>query len=168
MTPTVTEYLDFAGARTGHLYRSACLLTGGDTHLAEDLVQETLGRIYARWRRVSKADNPAAYAQTVLVHTFLSWRRLRSNGEQPTDVLPESPSVERDDAALRISLFDALAQLPARDRAVLVLRYWEDLSVEQTAAVLKLSAGAVTTRTSRALSRLRTQLGHDLASFVEH
>jgi len=167
MAPVVAEYLDFAGARTGHLYRSACLLTGGDTHLAEDLVQETLGRMYARWRRVSKADNPAAYAQTMLVHTFLSWRRLRSSGERPTDVLPETPSVEPDDAALRIALFDALAQLPARDRAVLVLRYWEDLSIEQTAAVLKLSAGAVSTRTSRALSRMRTQLGDDLASFVE-
>ena len=167
MGNTVDGYLDFAGARTGHLYRSACLLTGGDTHLAEDLVQETLGRIFARWRRVSGADNPAAYAQTMLVHTFLSWRRLRSSGERPTDDLPEAPAAEGSDAALRITLLDALAQLPASDRAVLVLRYWEDRSVEQTAATLRLSPGAVSTRTSRALARLRAQLGDEILTFVD-
>lgn len=63
---SVDGYGDFATARAGHLYRSACLLTAGDTHLAEDLVQETLGRVYVRRGRVSRADNPAGYAQTVL------------------------------------------------------------------------------------------------------
>ena len=168
MANTAHAYVDFAAARTGHLYRSACLLTGGDTHLAEDLVQETLGRIFARWRRVSQADNPAAYAQTMLVHTFLSWHRLRSSGERPTETLPETPAAEGADPALRITLLGALAQLPARDRAVLVLRYWEDLSVEQTAAALRLTAGAVSTRASRALARLRVQLGDDIATLVEH
>lgn len=69
------EYAEFAVARAGHLYRSACLLTAGDTHLAEDLVQETFGRLYVRWGRVSRAENPAAYAQTVLTRAFLAHQR---------------------------------------------------------------------------------------------
>ncbi|MFC1404162.1 MULTISPECIES: SigE family RNA polymerase sigma factor [Streptacidiphilus] len=168
MANTVATYLDFAAARAGDLYRSACLLTGGDTHLAEDLVQETLGRVFVRWRRVSGADNPAAYAQTMLVHTFLSWRRLRRSREQPTEVLPEAAAASAGDTALRITLMDALARLSARDRAVLVLRYWEDRSIEQTASVLRLSPGAVSTRSTRALSRLRSQLGDDVNLFAEH
>jgi RNA polymerase sigma-70 factor (sigma-E family) len=167
MANKAAEYLDFAAARAGHLYRSACLLTGGDTHLAEDLVQETLGQVFVRWRRVSGADNPAAYAQTMLVHIFLSWRRLRSSRERPTGELPEARVVESGDPALRVLLMDALARLSPRDRAVLVLRYWEDQSVEHTAAALRLTPGAVCTRSSRALARLRTQLGGDLSLFVE-
>ena len=77
------EFMEFASARSGHLFRSACLLTSGDVHLAEDLVQETLGRMYALWGRVSRIGNPAAYAQTVLVRTFLSHRRRRSATELP-------------------------------------------------------------------------------------
>ncbi|WP_370076520.1 SigE family RNA polymerase sigma factor [Streptacidiphilus sp. MAP12-16] len=159
-------YLEFSAGRIGHLYRSACLLTGGDTHLAEDLVQETLGRIFVRWRHVSAADNPVAYAQTMLVHTFLSWRRLRRSSEQPIASPPESPGDGDDDVALRVTLLAALAQLSARDRAVLVLRYWEDRSVEETAAALRLSPGAIRAHALRALARLRAQLGDDLSIFV--
>ncbi|WP_370148917.1 SigE family RNA polymerase sigma factor [Streptacidiphilus sp. EB129] len=160
------EYVEFSAGRIGHLYRSACLLTGGDTHLAEDLVQETLGRIFVRWRRVSAADNPVAYAQTMLVHTFLSWRRLRRSSEQPSASPPELPSNDDGDVALRVTLLAALAQLSARDRAVLVLRYWEDRSVEETAAALRLSPGAIRAHSLRALARLRAQLGDDLSIFV--
>ncbi|MGW7178302.1 sigma factor, partial [Streptomyces xanthophaeus] len=76
-------YREFAAGRSGHLYRSACLLASGDTHLAEDLVQETLGRMYLVWGRISRIDNPAAYAQTVLVRAFLTHQRRRSAGERP-------------------------------------------------------------------------------------
>ena len=86
--PRADEYARFAAARAGHLYRSACLLTAGDTHLAEDLVQETFGRLYVRWGRVSRAENPAAYAQTVLTRTFLAHRRLRSSRERATERSP--------------------------------------------------------------------------------
>ncbi|WP_413230122.1 hypothetical protein [Kitasatospora herbaricolor] len=78
------DFLEFAAVRTGHLFRTVCLLTGGDTHLAEDLVQEALGRIYAQWYRTSwfapraRIENPAGYAHTVLVRAFLSHRRRRS------------------------------------------------------------------------------------------
>lgn len=159
-------YEEFAGARVGPLYRSACLLTAGDTYLAEDLVQETLGRLYVRWGRVSRVGNPAGYAQTVLTRTFLAHRRRRSSGERVTDRLPDLAAGGGGDALLRLTLLDALAQLPAKDRAVLVLRYWEDRSVEQTADVLNVSSAAVRTRCSRALGRLRALLGEDLAEYA--
>lgn len=73
--PGPPDFLEFATARGGHLFKTAYLLTGGDRHLAEDLVQEALSRLFVRWRRVCKVENPAGYAQTVLVNTFLSLRR---------------------------------------------------------------------------------------------
>ncbi|MDH6137264.1 RNA polymerase sigma-70 factor (sigma-E family) [Kitasatospora sp. MAA4] len=167
------EYLEFAAGRTGDLYRSACLLTGGDTHLAEDLVQETLSRMFVLWRRRTawfagavRIDNPAAYAHTVLVRIFLSHRRLRSSGERPVGELPDGPGREGD-PALSLTLIGALAQLSARDRAVLVLRYWEDRSVEETADVLRSRSGAVRTQSVRALARLRVLLGDSLTELAQ-
>lgn len=160
------EFAEFAGARAGHLYRSACLLTAGDTHFAEDLVQETLGRLYVRWGRLSRVENPAGYAQTVLTRTFLAHQRRRSSGEWVTDRLPDLAVAVRGDALLRLTLLDALARLPAKDRAVIVLRYWEDRSIEQTADVLNVSSAAVRTRCVRALGRLRELLGEDLAEYA--
>lgn len=161
----VDDYLQFATARSSHLYRTAGLLAGGDSHLAEDLVQETLGRMYVHWRKVSAADNPAAYAHTVLVRVYLSHRRRRSSDERPTGFVPDATAVEGD-AALRLTLLQALGQLSARDRAVVVLRYWEDRSVEETATLLRVSAGVVRTQSSRALARLRTVLGNSLGEFA--
>lgn len=108
-------YGDFATARAGHLYRSACLLTAGDTHLFEVLVQEILGRVYVRWGRVSRADDPAGYAQTVLARAFLAHQRRRSSTERSTAVFPELPASGADDPSLRLTLLDALARLPAKD-----------------------------------------------------
>ncbi|MFQ6147957.1 SigE family RNA polymerase sigma factor [Streptomyces seoulensis] len=160
-------YPEFAAARAGHLYRSACLLTGGDTHLAEDLVQETLGRVYLKWARISGADNPAGYVQTVLTRTFLAHRRRHSSRrERATDVLPEVPGAADGDASLRLTLFQALGQLSAKDRAVVVLRYWEDRSVEETAAAMNTSSAAVRTRCVRALARLRALLGDALGEYA--
>jgi RNA polymerase sigma-70 factor (sigma-E family) len=161
------EYAEFAAARAGHLYRSACLLTAGDTHLAEDLVQETLGRLYVRWGRVSRVGNPAGYAQTVLTRTFLAHQRRRSSTEQATDTLPELPDgTPGGDPSLRLTLLEALARLAAKDRAVVVLRYWEDRSVEETADVMNASSAAVRTRCVRALGRLRELLGEDLGEYA--
>lgn len=163
------EYLEFAAGRSGHLFRSACLLTSGDTHLAEDLVQETLGRMYVTWRRIAKIENPAAYAQTVLVRTYLSHRRRRSSRESPTGELPDAPDTHGPadgDATLRITLLDALGRLAPKDRAVLVLRYWEDRSIEETAAAMRSSSSAVRSRSVRALAKLRELLGGSLAEFA--
>ncbi|MBZ4320429.1 SigE family RNA polymerase sigma factor [Streptomyces huiliensis] len=156
------DYLEFAAARSGYLFRTACLLTGGDWHLAEDLVQETLAKMFRSWRRIDRRRSPVAYAHTVLVRTFLSHRRLRGSRERPSDWFPDSAG-RADDVELRLTLLDGLARLPAKDRAVLVLRYWEDRDVAETAAAMKMSQGAVRVRSLRALRRLRELLGDELS-----
>ncbi|MER7724802.1 SigE family RNA polymerase sigma factor [Streptomyces sp. NPDC096323] len=158
----------FAEARMGHLFRSACLLTGGDTHLAEDLAQETLGRMYAVWGRISRVGNPAAYAQTVLVRCYLGHQRRKSAGERPSAELPDRAGDTPGDASLRMTLLDALSGLPPKDRAVIVLRYWEDRSVTETADALHVSSAAVRTRSTRALARLREQLGDSIGELSAH
>lgn len=156
------EFTEFVRATAPRLHRAALLLTG-DHHLTDDLTQATYARVYASWRRVSRADDPLAYARRTLLNTYLSHRRLRRNSELPADpaLLPE-PSGSEGDHATRVDLLDALAQLSPHDRAVLVLRYWEDRSVADTAHDLGVTEGAVRTRSSRALQRLRPLLGADL------
>jgi RNA polymerase sigma-70 factor (sigma-E family) len=163
------EFEEFARARAPHLLRSAWLLCG-DRHLAEDLVQETLAKVYVRWHRRlgGRIENPAAYAQTALVRTFISGRRRRSSGERP---YADVPDVVGDDHApaseLRLALTAALDGLAPLDRAVLVLRYLEDLSVAETAERLGASPGAVRTRSSRALDRIRPLLDQELVGNQE-
>ena len=147
------EFEEFAIARTPQLYRSAYLLCG-DRYGAEDLVQETLAKVYVKWGR--HIDNPAAYAQTALVRTVLSQRRRGSSHELPYADLPDSPSVDPAEATdLRLSLQEVLDGLAPLDRAVLVLRYSEDLAVDEVARRLGLSPGAVKNRSMRALERAR-------------
>jgi RNA polymerase sigma-70 factor (sigma-E family) len=157
MKPAMDDFEDFARSRMPHLYRTAWLLVG-DSHHAEDLVQETLAKMFRAWPGLQRIDNPPAYAQTVLTRTFISQRRRRSSTEKPSATIPdraEHPS----DSALRLTLRSALAELDRLDRAVLVLRFFEDRSVEQVAHDLGLSAGAVKNRTARALERIRAVLG---------
>jgi RNA polymerase sigma-70 factor (sigma-E family) len=155
------DFAEFVSVRGNHLFRTAYLLAG-DRHLAEDLVQITLGKLYARWSRI---DNPVAYARIVLVRTFVAYRR-RTGREHPTDPVPDRQA-SGTDTALRITLFDALDRLPKRDRAIVVLRYWEDRSVAETAAALGLRSTMVRTRSVRALARLRDLLGNDVTELVE-
>ncbi|MEV5966627.1 SigE family RNA polymerase sigma factor [Kribbella sp. NPDC051952] len=164
MQRTTEDFEEFARARTPQLYRSAWLLAG-EHHRAEDLVQDTLAKLYRAWRRVQHVDNLAAYAQTVLVRTYVSQRRRRSSSEQPVADLPER--VERPgDLELRLALQQAMAELSALDRAVLVLRFFEDRSVEQVASDLGKNTGAIRTRTWRALERLRAVLGDDAVQLI--
>lgn len=163
------EFEEFARARTPQLLRSAWLLCG-DRHGAEDLVQETLAKVYVRWHRRlgARIENPAAYAQTALVRTFLSSRRRRSSGELPYADVPEQVGVDHADATdLRSVLVQALEGLAPLDRAVLVLRYLEDLSVAEVADRMGTSPGAVRTRASRALDRIRPLLGSSLVGTRE-
>ena len=162
MSRSADDFEEFARSRTPQLYRTAWLLTG-DAQLAEDLVQDTLARIYGRFR---KLDNPVAYARTVLVRSYISHRRLRRNAEVPAETVPER-AVADPDPTVRVVLRDALAELPPLDRAVLVLRFFEDCTAEQVATELTCSAGAVRIRTSRALTRLRAVLGDDLTVLAE-
>jgi RNA polymerase sigma-70 factor (sigma-E family) len=159
-------FVEFAAARGAALFRTALLLCG-DWHLAEDLVQETLGRLYPRWSKVARADQPAAYAHKVLIRVFLTQRRRRSSREQPTAGLDRiAGSVEDADVSLRVTLLDALGRLDRKDRAVLVLRYWEDLDAPTTAALVGMTPAAVRTRSVRALARLRELLGESLADLL--
>jgi RNA polymerase sigma-70 factor (sigma-E family) len=159
---TTEEFEAFAVAAAPMLLRTGWLLTG-ETHAAEDLVQETLAKVFVRWHRRTPIDNPAGYARTVLVRVFISARRRRSSTEVVTDRLPER-SVTHDSTAM-LAVRAALGDLHPKDQAVLVLRYVADQSVAETATQLGMTENAVRTRTSRAASRLRERLGDD---FLTH
>jgi RNA polymerase sigma-70 factor (sigma-E family) len=139
------------------LRRTAFLLCG-DWHTAEDLVQTTLAKVFVCWRKIQRRDAVHAYAARTLVNTYLADRRLKRAGEILTDRLPEWP-VEPPAPETRMVVLAALASLPPRGRAVVVLRFWEDLSVEQAAAVLGCSPGNIKSHTARALGELRAVLG---------
>jgi RNA polymerase sigma-70 factor (sigma-E family) len=159
----VDDFTAFVDATAPRLYRSALLLAG-DRHLAEDLLQTTYARLFASWTRVRRTGNPVGYARTTLTHVFLSHRRVRRNTEVPTDALAEGDEPHGTAPEVRLDLLAALRLLPPLDRSVLVLRYWEDRSVAETAADLGLSEVAVRSRANRALARLRphvTQLQED-------
>jgi RNA polymerase sigma-70 factor (sigma-E family) len=148
-TPSFEEFVLATGDR---LLRTAMLLTG-DRHAADDLVQSAYATAFAKWRLVSRAENPVAYTRQILTRLFLADRRRKRVTELPLSV--DTPASGRD-PALRLSVIDALGTLPALDRAVLVLRYFEDLPVAEVAAQLTLTESACRTRASRALARLRT------------
>jgi RNA polymerase sigma-70 factor (sigma-E family) len=161
-----SAFRQFATAAGPALFRSALLLTG-DWHLAEDLVQDALARMYRIWPGIARIDNPQAYAQTVLARQFLSARRRRSASERPSAALPDDADAGPD-ADLRLALFAALAQLPVRDRAVVVLRYLADRSVEQVAADLGRTPSAIKVQSMRALAKLRASLGDDLTQLIQN
>ena len=149
---TPEGFTEFVLARQAALLRTAYLLTG-HAQDAEDLVQTTLVKIVPQWRRI--ADDPEAYVRRVLVNENVSrWRRRRWR-EHATDVLPEGLSHDPDRAEL-LAVREALRTLAPRQRAVLVLRYYEELTEAETADVLGVSVGTVKSQTSRALATLRT------------
>ena len=147
---------DYVAARQRALLRTARMLTG-DEQLAEDLVQTTLERVWPHWQRVAGDRDPDAYVRRVMLNTYSSWWRRKWRGEHPTSDLPEITTPDDDFA--RADLTDALRRLlptlPPRQRAVLVLRYCEDLTETATADVLGCSVGTVKSQTSKALARLR-------------
>jgi RNA polymerase sigma-70 factor (sigma-E family) len=154
------EFTEFAAAEMARLRRTAYLLCG-DWHAAEDLTQIALTRTLLAWRRISKQENAHAYAHRTLVNAYLGQRRTRRSGEIPIGDLPDllGPSSTTE---LRVVLLAALATLPPQARAVVVLRYWEDLSVDQVAEILRCSAGTVKSQSARSLKKLRESLGRSL------
>lgn len=152
------EFREFVTARSAALLRTAYLLAG-DWATAEDLLQTALTKTYLAWKRLGQIDAVEPYARRVLVNTATSWWRRRWHGERPTEVLPERAAVDRLDEQLdRDVLWKHVKALPTRQRAVLVLRFYEDMSEAQTAALLNISPGTVKSQSSRALSTLRQRL----------
>jgi RNA polymerase sigma-70 factor (ECF subfamily) len=145
-------YTAFVNARYRALVRTAYLLVGDRGH-AEDLVQTVLVKTYTAWPRLRQPENAEAYARKVLVRAAVRWRSRRWHGEVPTHDLPEALTADLGDLT---DVRTALAALPVGQRAVLVLRFLDDLSEAQTAALLGISPGTVKSRTSRALAALRT------------
>jgi RNA polymerase sigma-70 factor (sigma-E family) len=149
------EFVEFARAHGDWLFRTALALTA-DWHHAQDLTQTTLAKLLVSWSRVRRADHPRAYARGALVKTWLSERRKRSSGEIPAASIPEREATR--DFADAVATIEALRALQPRDRAVLVLRFIEGRTVEQTARDLGISRSAVSTATARALERARALL----------
>lgn len=158
------SFAEYATARQAHLRRLAFLLCG-DWHDAQDLTQTALMNLCRSWKRAERADSRDAYAHQVVVRAFLSQRRkqLRQQVRAAEFALRENRAgPDIGEPELRLTLLAALAQLAPRGRAVLVLRFWEDLSVEATAEALGCSPGNVKSLTSRTLARLRDILGDSL------
>ncbi|MEV4019037.1 SigE family RNA polymerase sigma factor [Nonomuraea angiospora] len=159
-------FREFVRGRQHVLMRTAYLLTG-DAPQAEDLLQTVLMRTARHWRKLTKDGNPEAYVRRALVNEHISWRRRRRAKETLTAYPPE---IERgtgpeDESLHRMALQRALLRLTPRQRAVLVLRYYEDRSVDETADLLGCSPGTVKSQTSHALGRLRT-LAPELADLL--
>ncbi|MFJ8437012.1 SigE family RNA polymerase sigma factor [Kitasatospora sp. NPDC094019] len=153
------EFTEFVAARAPWLRKVAYLLCG-DWHRADDLVQESVTKLYVRWSRLSRLENLDGYARTVLVNTFLAEQRSpwgRWTARRRTGAVPD-PAAAPADLDLAVDLRRALADLPPRQRAAVVLRHYCDLTVEQTAAALGCSTGNVKSQTSRGLDALRRSL----------
>ena len=151
------DFSAFVAARRPRLFRTACLLCG-DPHRAEDIVQDTLARLYANWPRVSRADNVEGYVRRILVNSHYSDRRRpwRRESASPTlQDLPLEPGMSAEDAD---AIWTAIRSLPDGQRKVIVLRHIWDCSVEQTAADLGVSTGTVKSQTRDALAALRRAL----------
>ena len=155
MPPSFEEYVR---ARGGYLLRVAYLLCG-DRHLAEDLVQDVLARAHRRWSQI-EAEQPDGYLRTALVQAHVSWWRRRSNRELAQEQLPEpAPGPDFTDRhALRAQLWSLLHTLPRAQRAVLVLRYFEDLDDQTIAAALRCRPATVRVHAFRGLAALRTRM----------
>jgi RNA polymerase sigma-70 factor (sigma-E family) len=146
----------FVEARQRALQRTAWLLTG-DWALAEDLVQTALARSWPRWERIKRRDDPVVYVHRVMVNTWASWNRRRWRGEWPSAAVPDSqaPGDMAAEVAVRLAVQRALGSLTDRQRAVLVLRVFDDLSEAQVAQVLGCAIGTVKSTMARAVTRLR-------------
>jgi len=152
------EFREFVTGRSPALLRTAYLL-GGDWATAEDLLQVALTKTYLAWLRLGTIEAIEPYARRVLVNTATSWWRRRWHGERPTDVLPDMPASDGLDERLeRDRLWRHVVTLPARQRAVLVLRFYEDQSEAETARLLGVSVGTVKSQCARALVSLRARL----------
>ncbi|MBM0124147.1 SigE family RNA polymerase sigma factor [Pimelobacter simplex] len=153
------EFEDFVRRRRSHLLGTAVVLTAGDHHLAEDLVQGVLVRLYLAWGRATRRGGVDAYARRALVNAFIDHRRRPSVArETVTDTVPDRAAAVLGEEAVDAELLAALEALPERMRAAVVLRHVADLSVEDAADALGCSPGTVKSQTARGLAKLRELL----------
>ncbi len=149
-------FAEFITARGASLSRTAYLLTG-DHHRAEDLLQAALVRTAPHWRRVAQGGNPEGYVRRVMINEQTSWWRRKRPSPAPVPEVADAAD-EPAQAAERVTMAAALASLPPRQRAVVVLRYYHDYSVDEVAEVLGCSPGTVKSQSHDALKRLRRLL----------
>jgi RNA polymerase sigma-70 factor (sigma-E family) len=157
--PLADEFDDFVRSRTTSLLRAAYLLTG-DQHLAEDLVQSALARTHRAWSNLHRSGNAEAYTRKTMYHLQVSWWRRGRVAESLPGDMPESNVGPADGdvaerMAVRLTLRQALAKLTPKQRAVLVLRFYEDRSEAEAAAILEVNIGTIKSQTVKALGRLR-------------
>lgn len=152
----IASFEEYVATRGAALVRFAILLTGDD-HRAEDLVQDVLARAYLRWRMVSRTDLPDLYLRRMLVNASRSWWRRRSSRELPIATPADAPAAGDlgTEAAERDAMWQLIARLPHRQRAVLVLRYYEDLDDATIAQILDCNSTTVRTHAMRGLATLR-------------
>jgi RNA polymerase sigma-70 factor (sigma-E family) len=162
------EFREYVATRGPALLRTAMLLTTDRTE-AEDLLQSALAKTYLAWNRINDRAALDGYVRRAMVNTQISWWRRRKLEVYPTDELPDQPI---DDHTLRSELHDllgrALGKLPERQRAAVMLRYYEDMSEAEVAEVLGISVGTVKSTVSRAMAKLRvdTDLEHDYSGLL--
>ncbi|MCC5576138.1 SigE family RNA polymerase sigma factor [Microtetraspora sp. AC03309] len=161
------SFREFMAAHQRSLMRTAYLLTG-DAHLAEDLLQSVLIKVLGRWPKLANVASPQAYARKALVNQYISWRRrLVRTAELPSAEPPERSHSSEESTIVRLAMRQALAQLPPRQRAVIVLRYYEDLTEHETAKLLNCSIGTVKSQAHHALARLRALAPELAPKFAE-
>jgi RNA polymerase sigma-70 factor (sigma-E family) len=158
------EFMEFVRARSLALRRTAYLLCG-DWSSGDDLVQESLAKVYVAWPRISASQAVESYTRTTMLRTYLNERR-KWRREVTLDEVPEHPTNDRD-TALTVTLSGLLRELPAKQRAVLVLRFYQDLSVPQIAHELDIPEGTVKSQLSRGLAAMRKRLGADESSSTD-
>lgn len=161
------EFRDFVVARSTALLRVAFLLTGDRGH-AEDLLQTALMKTSRRWTHLVDREASYAYVRRVMVNTQTSWLRRRRVVESFVDIVPESAAHLDDFSSIEGRALPALAQLPAGMRAIIVLRFYEDLSEAETAKLLGCSVGTVKSQTSRGLARLRGYFADQRSNSTTH
>lgn len=149
-------FVQFVESRERALRRTAWLLTG-DWALAEDLVQTALVRSWSRWERIRRSDDPEVYVRKVMVNTWLTWNRRRWRREHAAAELPDHPAPGdvAADVVIRVAMRSALGSLTDRQRAVIVLRVFDDLPEARVAQVLGCAVGTVKSTMSKALAKLR-------------
>jgi RNA polymerase sigma-70 factor (sigma-E family) len=154
----VDEFDNFVRARTGALLHAAYLLTG-DQHLAEDLVQAALARAHRAWGRLRETGNAEAYTRKIMYNLQVTWWRRRRVAEslpgEPVEPRHEPGYDQAEALATRVALRQALLRLTPKQRAVLVLRFFEDRTETETAEILDVNLGTVKSQTAKALARLR-------------